>query len=965
MTTPPTAADIRTRFIDFFRSRGGNPTAGPDQHGHAFVPSSPVVPHDDPTLLFTNAGMNQFKPIFLGQVDPASSFATLRRAVNTQKCIRAGGKHNDLDDVGKDTYHHTFFEMLGTWSFGDYFKADTIAWAFEFLTEACGIPADRLYATYFGGDDDQPADLEAKQLWLRHLPESRILPGSAKDNFWEMGDTGPCGPCSEIHFDRIGGRDASHLVNQDDPDVLEVWNLVFIQFDRQEGGALKPLPAKHVDTGMGLERLVSVLQNKRSNYDTDLFTPLFVAIKEATGFAKPYGGKVGKDDADRVDMAYRVVADHVRTLSFAIADGAVPSNDGRGYVLRRVLRRAVRFGRQMLGAEGPFVHKIVPTLAEHMGEMFPELRKHKKQIVEVIHEEEESFLRTLDKGMAHFNEIAEGTRTIAGADAFKLYDTYGFPLDLTQLMAEERGIGVDTAGFEAEMAAQKERSRAGAKSGEKRLALTTEAVAKLQQLGIAPTVDAPKHANKPIASVVKAIWNGTDFDQQVHTGRSNRIGLVLNDTCFYAEAGGQVADVGRIVHISGPRSSGRSGPEGEMIVEDVIATGGYVLHVGRLTRGELRVGDHVELRLDRTRRDRIAANHTATHLLNLALREHVGAHVDQKGSLVEDERLRFDFSNAGPVEDEKLAAIEAMVREQIEADLSVHAESAPLEMAQRINTLRAVFGERYPDPVRVVSIGVPIDQLMSHPLDPANMRRSVEFCGGTHLASTGAAGAFALVSETGVAKGIRRIEALTGVPAMAAIAAADQLAAELARTAKMDDAELAESLPALSAELDALTLPIGRRTELRAKLNGLQERAKRAAKDLARKRAQIASEQAKAIAQDAKASGQRVIVSLLDLGEDRGAIQQAVKVISDACPESAVLVVSTDHEAGKVALLAQVPDAMIKAGLKAGDWIRETAAVVGGKGGGKPNSAQGGGTEPAKADEAVRIAQAFADKTLG
>jgi len=433
------AAKVRQTFLEFFEDRG-----------HTLVPSAPVVPHDDPTLLFTNAGMNQFKPIFLGQVDPSSPLAGLTRACDTQKCIRAGGKHNDLEDVGKDTYHHTFFEMLGNWSFGDYFKAEAIEWAWELLTKVYGLPEENLYATYFGGDESQglEPDHEARELWLRHLPEKRVLPGNMKDNFWEMGETGPSGPCSEIHFDRVGGRDARAFVNQDDPNVIEVWNLVFIQYDRQADRSLRPLPARHVDTGMGLERLVSILQGKPSNYDTDLFVPLFAAIERQTGDAIGYHGKLGKADPDGHDMAYRVIADHLRTLTFAITDGAIPSNEGRGYVLRRILRRAVRYGRQKLGAQNGFLSRLVPTLVEHMGEAFPELHKDPKRVAAIIREEEESFGKTLDRGIGLFEDIAsQSSKVISGADAFKLYDTFGFPLDLTQLMAQERGLSVDVEGF--------------------------------------------------------------------------------------------------------------------------------------------------------------------------------------------------------------------------------------------------------------------------------------------------------------------------------------------------------------------------------------------------------------------------------------------------------------------------------------------------------------------------------------
>ncbi len=488
----PSSDQIRQTFIDYFAKR----------QGHTHWPSSPCVPHDDPTLLFTNAGMNQFKPIFLGQVAPGSPMAGLKRAVNSQKCIRAGGKHNDLEDVGKDTYHHTFFEMLGNWSFGDYFKDEATAWSWELLTSVYGIKPDRLYATYFEGNAalGLPPDEETRQFWLRYLPSDHVLPGNMKDNFWEMGDTGPCGPCTEIHYDRIGDRNAAHLVNTGDPDVIEIWNNVFIQFNREEGGGLKPLPARHVDTGMGFERLTSVLQNVRSNYDTDIFAPIFLSIERLTG-ARPYGGRLGAADRDNADTAYRVIADHIRTLTFALTDGAVPSNVGRGYVLRRILRRAVRYGRQMLGAKTGFFAQLVPVVVDRFGNAFPELKKNPQKVIDIIKEEEESFGKTLDRGIKLFAEVAgRSQNAISGADAFKLYDTYGFPVDLTALMASERGLTVDMDGYEAERKKAEELSRAGGgKEGEKQFTLSGDETARLARLGIEATDDTHKFEMRDIA----------------------------------------------------------------------------------------------------------------------------------------------------------------------------------------------------------------------------------------------------------------------------------------------------------------------------------------------------------------------------------------------------------------------------------------------------------------------------------
>lgn len=962
---PTTAAEIRQAFLDYF-----------EEKGHTRVASAPLVPHGDDTLLFVNAGMVPFKDTFLGLEK-----RPYLRATSSQKCMRVSGKHNDLEEVGPSPRHHTFFEMLGNWSFGDYFKAESIAWGFELLTKTFGIPADRLYATYFRGEPSlglEP-DHEARDLWLRHLPPSHVLPGSMKDNFWEMGETGPCGPCSEIHYDRVGGRDAGTLVNTGDPDVLEIWNHVFIQFNREMVSSppppsrgpgdppvpppstrLVPLPARHVDTGMGLERLVSVLQNVRSNYDTDLFAPIFAAIERLTG-ARPYMGRVGAADEGNVDTAYRVVADHVRCLTFALTDGAVPGNEGRGYVLRRILRRAVRFGRQMLGARTGFLSRLVPAVVDKMGDAFPELRNDPDRVERIIREEEESFGKTLDRGIGLFEEAATRARSLAAHDAFKLYDTYGFPIDLTVLMARERGITVDVAGFEKLMEEARERSRAGAKEGgEAALALSADAIARLRHMHVAPTDDADKFHGRDIRATVKAIWNGENFDDSARAGSAGLrpIGVILDRTNFYAEMGGQVADHGRLVEV-GEHVGGATPVNAEFEVADVRAFGGYVLHAGRVTRGELRVGETVLLHVDHARRGPIAANHTATHLLNFALRRVLGAHVDQKGSLVAPDRLRFDFTNAGPVTPEQIEEVEGVVRGAIAADLPVYADTAALPVARRIAGLRAVFGEAYPDPVRVVSIGRPVAELIA---DPGNLEwnnYSVELCGGTHLPSTGAAGAFAVVHEESVAKGIRRVVALTGVPARAAIAAAEGLARRVAEAGTLAGDDLQRELAAITHELDQLTLPVPEKARIRAGVSALAEKVKAAAKQAAAGRRHEAAMRARQAGQAAREAGDRVVVATLELGSDRGAIEQAVRTIRDLCPHAAVMVLSLDE--GKVSVMAGVPDAAVKAGLNAGEWVRETAKVLGGKGGGRPDAAQGAGPDVPRVADAARAARAFAE----
>ncbi|KAK2498483.1 hypothetical protein MC885_002150 [Smutsia gigantea] len=768
------ASEIRQRFIDFFK-----------RNEHTYVHSSATIPLDDPTLLFANAGMNQFKPIFLNTIDPSHPMAKLSRAANTQKCIRAGGKHNDLDDVGKDVYHHTFFEMLGSWSFGDYFKELACKMALELLTQEFGISVERLYVTYFGGDEAAglEPDLECKQIWQNlGLDDTKILPGNMKDNFWEMGDTGPCGPCSEIHYDRIGGRDAAHLVNQDDPNVLEIWNLVFIQYNRETDGILKPLPKKSIDTGMGLERLVSVLQNKMSNYDTDLFVPYFEAIQKGTG-ARPYMGKVGAEDADGIDMAYRVLADHARTITVALADGGRPDNTGRGYVLRRILRRAVRYSHEKLNASRGFFATLVDVVVQSLGDAFPELKKDPDLVKDIINEEEVQFLKTLSRGRRILDRKIQSlgdSRTIPGDTAWLLYDTYGFPVDLTGLIAEEKGLVVDMDGFEEERKLAQLKSQGRGAGGEDLIMLDIYAIEELREKGLEATDDSPKYnyhsdasgsyAFESAVATVMALRRDKMFVEEVSTGQE--CGVVLDKTCFYAEQGGQIYDEGYLVKVDDS-----SEDKTEFTVKNTQVRGGYVLHIGTIY-GSLKVGDQVRLFIDEPRRRPVMSNHTATHILNFALHSVLGE-ADQRGSLVAPDRLRFDFTAKGAMSTQQIKKAEEIVNEMIEAARPVYTQDCPLAAAKAIQGLRAVFDETYPDPVRVVSIGVPVSELLADPSGPAGSLTSVEFCGGTHLQNSGHAGAFVIVSEEAIAKGIRRIVAVTGAEAQKALRKAESLTKSL------------------------------------------------------------------------------------------------------------------------------------------------------------------------------------------
>jgi alanyl-tRNA synthetase len=700
------SSEIRDKFLDFFRSKS-----------HVIVPSSPIVVKDDPTLLFTNAGMNQFKDYFLGNRIPEH-----RRVADTQKCLRVSGKHNDLEEVGVDTYHHTMFEMLGNWSFGDYFKKEAIAWSWELLTGVYGLDKERLYVTIFEGDDAEglPEDAEAYNEWLKFVRAENILKGSKKDNFWEMGDTGPCGPSSEIHFDsrsdeertRTSGRT---LVNKDHPQVIEIWNNVFIQFNRLKDGSLQPLPEKHVDTGMGFERLVRVIQQKQSNYETDLFTGTIAATEKITG-------KVYDFSDSRTAVAFRVIADHIRAISFTIADGQLPSNTGAGYVIRRILRRAVRYAYAALDCREPLLYRLVPLIAEQFAGVFPELKQQTQFVSRVVKEEEEAFMRTLAKGISYFEEHISDldSRLISGPFAFTLFDTYGFPIDLTLLMAKEKEFDVDMAGFERSLTEQKNRGRAA----------TTLDTEDWIQLDDEPGNDFVGYDDLVIDTRISKY-------RKVKTKGKEQFQLVLDKTPFYAESGGQVGDKGVLQ------------ADGEIIqVTDTKKENNLIIH---FTDKLPSIPDvRLTAKVDLESRLNTAYNHTATHLLHAALRKVLGSHVSQKGSLVSPDVLRFDFSHFSKLSDEEIRQIEMLVNQKIRENIPVEIREMPKEEAMKKGAM-ALFGEKYGDKVRVVTI------------DPAY---SVELCGGTHVANTGMIGVFAIVSESAVAAGVRRIEALTGAVAM-------------------------------------------------------------------------------------------------------------------------------------------------------------------------------------------------------
>ncbi|MBN1437123.1 MAG: alanine--tRNA ligase [Sedimentisphaerales bacterium] len=899
-----TAKEIRQNFIEFF-----------EQNGHKFVPSSPVVPLDDPTLLFTNAGMNQFKDIFLGAKVPPQ-----KRAVNSQKCIRVSGKHNDLEEVGKDTYHHTFFEMLGNWSFGDYFKAEAIEWAWKLLTEVWGIDGNLLWATVFGGDtaDGVPADTEAEKLWPEKssIPPERVLRFGRKDNFWEMGDIGPCGPCSEIHID-LGPKAcdkkgvAGHIcrVNGDCARFIELWNLVFIQYNRDEHGKLHDLPEKHVDTGAGLERVVAVLQNKSSNYDTDLFMPIIDHIAELSG--KKYNGQLGNE----TDNAFRVIADHIRTLTFAITDGATPSNDGRGYVLRRILRRAIRFGL-LLDIHEPFLYKLVPTIVDYMGEAFPELAGRAQHAANVIQAEEASFGRTLEQGIRIFdNAVAElqeaNQNQLPGEQAFRLYDTYGFPLDLTQLMAEERDLTVDVAGFNELM----EQQRARARASQKDISYQADTLAEL----LPDCDDTQKYHTTTLKAKLLGYVDDNGYITEGAVPPKTEVGLVLDRTCAYAESGGQVGDRGTITVDSKT-----------FTFSDTRGIGSAIAHFGTTDTEDMQVGQEVTITIDPARDD-TRRNHTATHLLQSALQQVLGKHAHQEGSLVCADYLRFDFTHPKAMTADELHMVERIVRDHISAAHPVSFTVMPIDEAKKLGAM-ALFNEKYGDHVRVLAIGADSEDELANAF-------SREFCGGTHVHNTSEIGGFKIIREESVATGVRRITALTGR------ALNDML---------YQNANQVEQLCTLLKAMPE---------QLYDRVNSLIEDNKKLKKQLK-----------KGAAADLKTHGQKCLDEAQTINNATVIVSEFPTTSVDAIrgqidwfrkkAPTCAIVIGSKTEDDKVLLFAAVSDDLIKQGLKAGDIVKQIAPIVGGGGGGRPQMAQAGGKDPAKLDEALTTAQDYIAKTL-
>lgn len=881
MSETITSAQVRESFIKFFESKG-----------HLFVRSSPVVPHDDPTLMFTNAGMNQFKAIFLGD-NPKG----WKRVCNSQKCIRVSGKHNDLDVVGRDNYHHTFFEMLGNWSFGDYYKKEAISWAWELLTEVWKLPKERLFATVYQDDD------EAWQIWkdVSGLPDDRIMRFDAHSNFWEMGDTGPCGPCSEIHYDRGDittqaetFKDPVLGVNGENDRYIEIWNNVFMQYERLSDGSLVPLKAKNVDTGMGFERICAILQGKTSNYDTDVFSPIIRKIAELSGV--PYSE--GKDGTP-----HRVIADHLRALSFAIADGALPSNEGRGYVLRRILRRASRFAR-LLGQKKPFICNLVQILADTMGNAFPEIRERKDFVASVIRSEEESFIRTLDAGLERFASISADLKAgdrIPGDKVFLLYDTYGFPPDLTGILAEEKGLSIDEEGYEKCMEEQKARARANMKQS-----INTMGSEGWTEYAVGST----KFAGYETSSATVKILRYRE-DKGV-------LSIVLDTTPFYAEMGGQIGDKGTLVS-----------KNLEISIFDTVRVNDTTVHRGKVTKGEANretMASEFLATVDDVRRSDIRKNHSATHLIQAALRQVLGSHVQQQGSYVSNELLRFDFSHFNAMTSEEIQQVEDLVNAKVMECLPVVTDVMDVDEAKSSGAM-ALFGEKYGDKVRVVKMGNPGEEF------------SRELCGGLHVQNTGNIGMVKIISESSVSSGVRRIEAVTGRGALALLRAGTQILTALREQLRCKDADV----------LDRIQQAFAKTQNLEKSLQSVQlELATLAAGELLQGAVNV--------------MGVNLYVREMSTPDDR--FKNLLDGVQNKLDTESVAVIANKGRAnGSIAVM--VGKNVQAKGIKAGDMVRDLAKACNGKGGGRPDRAQAGTREPEKISSAIANANNWIRAKLG
>ena len=941
-----TSEGVRSAFIDFFVNK----------HGHVHFRSSPIA-INDPSLLFVNSGMVQFKPIFLGNVDKKSDLGKLKRAVNSQKCIRAGGKHNDLDEVGRDTYHHTFFEMLGSWSFGDYFQEEAIQLHWMLLTEVYKLSKDRLWVTYFGGDveDALPPDLKTKHIWMKYIAKDRILPFGRKDNFWEMGMIGPCGPCTEVHFDLIGDKNAKDRVNAGTPDNIEICNLVFVKFNRKRDKSLVPLPYRHVDTGMGFERILSILQDKRSNYDTDLFVGLLKKIEAlCNGMPRKYTGRIGDDDENKIDTAYRVIADHARTLTVAISDGIIPGPTKRGSVLRRILKRGIRYGYEKLGVKDCFIYKLVDVVIDKLGDAFPELKKSPDNIKSIIRNEEIRFQKTLRNGTKKFVSLASKIKkghTLPTMEVVMLSNAFGFPFDLVKIMAEEKGIQVDQQKYRSVMKKIREDSMMVDRHNRvvKGLEIGPNEIYTLEySLKVPETDDKPKYdetATKHLSSRLLAIYVGQNqgFVTKLFE-KTKPAGLIFDRTNFYAEQGGQIGDCGYA-----------TGDSFKFCILDTQIYGNYVLHYGRLESGTIPKVDlsHIQLKVDHKRRHLVTSNHTSTHMLNLALRKVLGPSCEQKGSKVKEDEFSFDFSHLYPMTKMQVESVEKIVVDLIKSNEKVYAKEVDLTQAQSINGLRAVFGN-YQNPVRVVSIGVPVENLMKDPTNRDWLNYSIEFCGGTHLSRTSQACDFCILKEKSVTAGIRRVIGIAGVDSVIIHKNGDTLMQEVSklyRDKTMTISQKKKETNMLRVALNKTRLSFSAKFEIEEMLDSIECKIVDASKHHFKKKIGDVSLIIDNVIRDKKKYYVGVVNLKGSTKPNKLLTELAKKIESHGV---AVLLICHWKENKKkpVFLLSRVPESL-SGQVEANQWVKMAAKFVSGRGGGTATQAQGIGSDVTMIEQSI------------
>jgi len=956
------SAKVRQTFIDFFT----------EKHEHLFVPSSPCFPADDPTIMFTNAGMNQFKPIFLGTLNPTSPKAAWKRVANSQKCIRAGGKHNDLDEVGFDFTHHTFFEMLGNWSFGDYFRDEAIDWHHDLIVNIYKLDKSRLYVTYFGGDESQglSPDLETRDRWLKYFPENHVIAKGMEDNFWEMGDVGPCGGCTELHYDtRHDTRSPTDVITDETPGVVEICNLVFICYNREPSGKLTILPHKHVDTGMGFERMTSILQNKKSNYDSDVFSEIMHAIQTEIGCEKYTGlpGTIGTTDKTVLkDIGYRIISDHIRTLTFAVADGAVPGSDGRGYVLRRILRRAVRAGKEFLGAKEGFFHKLVDAVVQKFGVFYPELLTQSNKVKSIIKKEETAFDRTLSTGINQFNKVTKNMKpgdVLSGSDTYLLSGTHGFPLDLIQVMCAEKDLFVDIQGYEKILKEIKDQAAKVLKSKSTSVFKLSPIAISTLQSNKSITDDSSKYKSEVLeSSQLIAIWQGSQEEGSFVETVSElaECAIILDKTNFYAQSGGQMFDSGILTSSTGAK----------FFVREVQVFAGYVLHFGAVASGIFNLKDSINCSINNENRRYTTINHTSTHILNYSLRKFLGRDVDQRGSVVCPEKLRFDFTCNEALTPEQIKNVGELVNQVVSNDLPIFTQEISIDQAQKIKGVRALFAEQYPDPVRVVSVGADLAKALASPQDDWD-NFSIEFCGGTHINSTSEIEIFVITAEEAIGQGERRIHAVTGHEGRKAVEEGERLYKQVLELVDLPvDQKLQSIYQSLKHDIDTSIIPYLKKQEIRSFCEkNIEAKIQSVGREQYKNKKKDSQNVKQTIIDELKQNpSQCVAVKVIEVeGNSKLMSNTTVSLLKDCKTEVgreiAIMLLSVEPKSKNLIIQANVPPSLVEKGLKANEWIN--SSIPGGKcGSPKADIAQGKSAQTEDLESVAKSAMEWAQKKL-